>query len=123
MNDLGKFHNEMGIGSLPERRYENIFKMYTTDDNHKYYNILQHVHLPKDLTTDCYEVTTIPPHTPLTVLSYRIYGTMDLWWLICIANGIDDPTQFIPTGVDIRIIKPGYVNSIIQGIQEQLQLL
>jgi hypothetical protein len=120
MIDLGKYYNRMGLGILGERRYETIFRMYMTGE-YKTYNILQAIQLPEDLDSDIYEVETVPPNMPLTVLSYRVYGTMDLWWLICLANGIDDPTRFIAPGVEIRIIKPEYVSRVITGIQKQLR--
>jgi len=120
MIDFGKYHNKMGLGILGERRYENIFKMYKTGE-YKTYNILQAVHLPDDIAPEMYELENVPPNMPLTVLSYRVYNTMDLWWLICIANNIDDPTQFIKPGVAIKIIKPEFVSSIITLIQKQLK--
>lgn len=110
----------MNLGLLGERRYENIFRMYMTGD-YKTYNILQAIKLPDDLDAGIYEIEKAPPRMPLTVLSYRVYGSMDLWWLICLANNIDDPTSFIEPGVEIRIIKPEYVNDIIAGIQAQLR--
>ena len=85
------------------------------------YNILQAIRLPDDIEAGLYVTETVPPNMPLTVLSYRVYGTMDLWWLICLANNIEDPTRFIKPGEEIKIIKPEYVNLVITGIQDQLR--
>lgn len=37
------------------------------------------------------------------VISFSIYGTEKLWWLICAANGIIDPNTELVAGKQIRI--------------------
>lgn len=37
------------------------------------------------------------------VISYRFYNTEELWWLICVYNGIIDPLTELVTGLTIQI--------------------
>ena len=37
------------------------------------------------------------------LLSYRIYGTSDYWWVICVANNIIDPFEQLKAGRQIRV--------------------
>ena len=121
--DYGKFQDDIqDLRSIPTNYYENIFKVYK-DGEYYFYNILQCVQLPKDMNTDVFEVVEIPGSMPLSTLSFKLYKTINLWWLICLANKIDDPTQFIAPGTTIRAIKPHYVGEILADIQEQVRLL
>ena len=37
------------------------------------------------------------------MISYRVYGTHDYWWVICILNGITDPFSQFPAGTIIQL--------------------
>ena len=79
------------ITNDPER-YENIFNMYQfkTDkgDTYAFYNILSKVTIPSDLDESVFSYVAIESEIPLTTLSYNIYKTQYLWWLIMIVNNI-----------------------------------
>ena len=103
---------------LPDQ-YEHIFSVHK-DDGYYMYNILQQVVLPEELDTGFYEIVSPPPSMPYSILSYRIYGTMNLWWLICVANGIDNPTQLTKAGDSLKIIKPQFVGRVLSLIHSQI---
>ena len=92
IEDLGRGSDAPGAPSVTSQHYENIFNMHKEDGYH-IYNLLQHVVLPDDLDPQLYEIQSPPPGMPYSILSYRIYGTMHLWWLICTVNNIYDPTN------------------------------
>ncbi len=54
-------------------------------------------------------------------LSYKIYGTLNLWWLLCLVNNIQDATKNPELGSKVKAIKPQYVNTIISQINTQLR--
>ena len=37
------------------------------------------------------------------LISYRIYGTIDYWWLICMINGIQNPLKDMVVGALLEI--------------------
>ena len=37
------------------------------------------------------------------LLSYEAYGTVSYWWLICLANGIQNPFEELTAGKQIKI--------------------
>jgi len=41
-------------------------------------------------------------HRP-DLLSFRVYGTIDMWWLLCWLNGIDDPINGIANGDVVEV--------------------
>jgi len=117
----GDYQNS--ISSLPPlktTRYENIFKLYKTEDNFYFYNLLQSIYLPENIdeTTIYYQQATTK--MPWTVISYNAYKTTDLWWLICLANNIFNPIKFPEEGSLIKIIKPQYVTQILNEISNNL---
>ncbi len=57
----------------------------------------------------------------MTTLSYNAYGTIDLWWLILIINNITNPIKDLPIGQKIKLIKPQYIEQVLQTIESHLK--
>jgi hypothetical protein len=109
--DLGTYQNyNQNLPNLQLYRYENIFKTYQTQDANKdfFYNIIKNIFVPGDISNDAFFTTTYQANIPLTTLSYQIYGTTYLWWLICIVNGIQNP--LILDSPNASVIKNGKIN-------------
>lgn len=116
----GQYQNQIkDLPNLNDLRYENIFKVYKTDNNHYYYNILNTVTIPADLDPSAYYYINYNKHTPWTVISYNQYGTTNLWWLIVLANQIRNPLKADDIS-QIKIIKSEYIRTIINEIHNQL---
>lgn len=116
----GKYQNEVtSLRPLRETMYENIFKVHA-DGEYNTYNILQQVTIPADLDPDIYMEITTMPGMPWSIVSYRIYKTMDLWWLICLVNGIDNPIKLPPAGTKLKAVKPEYVQQMLSIINSKL---
>ena len=96
--ELNKTNNEIASSTgelvrLSDYEYENIFKMYKTGDGFFGYNILKTVILPEDIQPQLYDVVLVDRQMSWTNLSFLEYGTIKLWWLICITNKIHNPVQ------------------------------
>ena len=116
--ELYKSHNEISdLDEISDYHYENIFNMFKTDDGFYGYNILKTVNFPEDLQPGMFEYVNINRKISWTYLSYLEYGTIKLWWLICLANHIQNPVQFPTEGMRIKVIKKNYVAQILQQIQ------
>ena len=122
MADLGKFQEDITeLGILEQYRYENIFKIYKTGDkDFFYYNILKKIKLPDDVDDNLFNTVAYNNALPITTLSYRIYGTTYLWWLIMVVNNITNPAK-IAGGTRIKFIKKEYLKPVIDSIKQQLQ--
>jgi len=118
----GKYQNDINV--LPDLelyRYENIFKVHERGENNFFfYNILSKIVLPEDINEGVFDYVKYSSALPLTTLSYRIYGTTYLWWLIMIVNNIKNPGK-IGSGVKIRFIKKSFLKVVLQSIKDQLQ--
>jgi len=128
----GQYQNFItDLPNLELYRYENIFKVYQTPNattptgtaapNFYYYNILKNINVPDNIANDVFQVIAVKNTLPFSVLSFQIYGTSYLWWLICLVNGISNPFSSAIAGKQLKIIKPQYVKTILDSIKQQSQ--
>lgn len=107
----------------PER-YENIFNVYqlTNENNDVYafYNILSKVSIPSDLDDKVFQYLIVQSEMPLTTLSHDIYKSQHLWWLIMAVNNIRNPIRLIAGGSKIKIIKPEYLEMVLNSIKQKI---
>ena len=100
---------------ITSENYENIFNVYD-DNGQPFYNLIRSVNFPEDLDPTVYTLHTALPNEHYTTISYNYYGTTKLWWVICGANQILDPTYPPYTGRQLRIIKPEYISEILGSL-------
>jgi hypothetical protein len=119
INNGAKQNNidDRSVSSLQSTLYENIFNVNLVDstDPHYFYNILNKVSFPEELSGDVYDDISLNYDMPWTTLSYKLYNTIDLWWLIVLINK-PDYIFMAKGGIDYKFIKPKYVESILSKI-------
>lgn len=121
MKDEPRKQNDISeLPQLDSFRYENLFNVYQNDNDQYFYNILSKVNFPTNLDSSYFDVYTIPNNNmPYTLISYKLYGTMLLWWLICSVNNITNPVFFPQAGTKIKVLKPELVSAVIQLINSR----
>lgn len=118
--DYGEYQGDINtLPSLGTYKYENIFKLHQDPSGQYYYNPLNAVYLPYNMDVSFYYHITLLRPLAWTVISYNEYGTIDLWWLICLTNNIFNPLIYPPNGSNLKIIKPEYLQLIINSINTQ----
>jgi len=116
--DLNKKHNDIDeLSNLSDNRYENIFNM-GTNNNYFFYNIIKTIKFPEELDSSIFDYKIINQKLPYTAVSYNVYGTQNLWWLILLSNNITNPVDVITPGTRLKIIKTKFVKDIINTIIE-----
>ena len=107
----------------PER-YENIFNMYEfkNENNNSYvfYNILNKIEIPENLDESVFEYYKIDSEMPLTTISYRVYQSQHLWWLILAVNNFKNPIKLLERGSIIKVIKINYLDTVLESIKQKL---
>lgn len=112
----GKHRNNVGeLSNLEETRYENIFKVYLKD-GYYIYNLFNRVNFEEFVDKDFYYLWRVQRPMPWTLLSYKHYDTINLWWLICLFNGIQNPVNFPELGSVLRILRPEHVRTVLDMI-------
>ena len=56
------------------------------------------------------------------VISQKLYGTIRLWWLLCLVNKIINPVKLPTPGLVIKAIKPNYIQTVIDQITSQIKI-
>lgn len=118
---IGQYQNS--IASLPNLnayRYEKIFKLYQTDNNQYFYNLIQSIFLPDQLDDRAIFYYTIKQQMPWTTVSYNVYKTIELWWLILLTNNLYNPFDIPSAGTVIKVIQPAYIPDILKEINSAL---
>lgn len=117
-NDLRQSQNDIEeLRDLNDLAYENIFKMHKDEDTYYAFNISKTVSIPGDIDDNFVDYVRINGKISWTQLSFRYYGTISLWWLICLTNGIMNPVLLPDPGSTLKIIKRERVSDVINSIK------
>lgn len=118
---IGLFQNQITeLPALNRFRYENIFRVYKNNGTQYFYNIIQALHLPDQIDSTKVYYTVVKENEPWTMISFKAYKTIELWWLICLLNKIDNPLKFPETGTTVRLLKPQYLSEVFNEIERSL---
>lgn len=121
--NIGQYQNNiLDLPDLGDDRYENIFKVYNvkdTDKNYNFYNILKKVNIPDTIDETILDYYTPSTNVPWTILSYRIYKTQYLWWLIFLLNK-PSTVFYAESGKSYKYILPEYIQQVLNTIKDQL---
>ena len=103
---------------LNSENYENIFSVYREADEMYFYNLLQSVVFPKYLPPGMFESYAIGIGDTWPLISYKSYNTPNLWWIILLANEIDNPTKMPSPGTYLAIPNDTIVKEILSQIKK-----
>ena len=111
------------LPTLSKYRYENFFNVYTDgDSNMRFYNLLRNINIFPADNTSIEDVYTIQYSDSWGNISFKLYQTIELWWLICAYNQIDNPIIMPEAGTKIKYLKPEYVYTVLTEITKQINL-
>lgn len=107
INDLEK---------LREENFENIFNVYQDENGTYFYNLLQTVVFPQDLPISLFTTYTIGYGDTWPFISYKTLKSPNLWWVILLANNIQNPIAPLVNGTQIKIPTQTVVREILAQI-------
>lgn len=106
------------IITLTNYNIEKYIPVETDKDGVQFLNLMSTIHIPLDINPVYYDMYTPFENETFQTISYKHYGTIKLWWLICATNFIFDTTNGAVGGIPIKIIKKEYVQSILNSIEQ-----
>jgi len=100
--------------SLSKNNLANIFKVVKIGKN-SYFNLSKTINFlnTDDLTSNMYSAYQVSVNDTWTIISYKFYNTIELWWLICKFNNIKDPLKMPSAGTFIKIPSTDLKNTIL----------
>lgn len=118
MNNLtGEYQNNVEqLSALDIKSYERIFKIFKSSvDNKEFYtfNTLKSITFP-EIDGSYIDYYTVKTKTPMTILSYEIYGDIKSWWILYLLNKelFTGAPFYVSGGNKIRYVKD-YVRTLI----------
>jgi hypothetical protein len=113
------------ISDLPQLsmyRYENFFNIYDDEETSvRYYNLLRNINIFPAENSQLEGEYSIDYNDTWVSISYNIYATMELWWLLCSYNQIINPIKMPEPGTKIKYLKADYVYIILNEIKRQIK--
>ena len=117
---IGKKQNRISdLPNLSPELMENIFNVYQEADTGRYYyNLLQTVVFPQNLPPNFFTKYVIRFGDTWPLVSYRNYKTPNFWWLILLANNINNPIELPEVGTSILIPTVNVAQIVINQISK-----
>ena len=71
---------------------------------------------PDNLSGDTYDELTVQVDTPWTTLSFNLYGTINLWWVVYLIN---KPKYIFlaKSGSTVKYITPSAISLILNSMK------
>lgn len=107
------------LATLSNNLYENIFNVNLLEDsnsNFYFYNLLNKVVFPDSISDVFIEEITILTDKPWTTLSFELYGTIQLWWVVYLLNKPDYIFKAQANNI-YKYIKPGAMFTVLEQIK------
>jgi hypothetical protein len=101
---------------LDVESYENIFNVYQDDNGMYYYNLLQTISFPSNLPLSLFTSYVVKYGDSWPFISYKNFNTPNLWWLILLANNIQNPLEPLVNGTVLKIPKTEVVKEVLAQI-------
>lgn len=115
---ISDFEDEDTIGYLKITDFENFFTVHEDKNDRYFYNLNETLYFNVDKDSLSDYVCTMTMHWPL--ISYKLYGTTRLAWLLWKLNDIGPADIFKAKnpGDVIKYIPNEYVESIVADLNE-----
>jgi len=114
-------NNIPDLPPLSVYRYENFFNIYNDEESSmRFYNLLRNINIFPSENSQLEGEYSIDYNDTWVSISYKIYATMELWWLLCSYNQIINPIKMPEAGTKIKFLQPDYVYVILNEIKRQI---
>ena len=101
----------------------NLFNLSYDEANNRYtYNLNKSIYIQSFDTyaASLYTVYEVKDRDTWLLISYNVYGTTELWWLVCKTNQIYSPISESPnSGDNLKILSDEIVQTILTQIRNQ----
>lgn len=103
----------------------NLFHVYKDNNldikNNRVFNIMRSVYFAdlSDIPLSYFKYYTVIKNDNWNLISYKLYGTIELFWLLMKLNGVIDPFYEPIVGKAIRYISKDDANGVVEKIKTQ----
>jgi hypothetical protein len=101
-------------------KFENFFNIYETDSGYRFFNLLKNISVIPSNNSEIEEEYITDGTDTWYSVSYKLYGTLNLWWLICLYNNTINPFEPIKSKTILKVLKSEYVGLVLTEIKKQI---
>lgn len=94
--------------------YSKIFNKYKTTEGVTFNFISRKINFPEDESLPIYTKVYCDDDCPWTIASYKLYGSIDYWWVLCSLN--KNMEFYAKGGETILIIKPEFLKEVLKYV-------
>ncbi len=108
------------LEGLSRNLYENIFNVGLVNNDGKSfytYNLLNKVIFPETIDSNVIDEITLTSDKPWTMLSFQLYGTIELWWVVYLLNKPDYIFK-AKANTPYKFIKSDFISNVLQQITQ-----
>lgn len=116
---------DSNLPKLNKYNLANLFNIYT-DENYEdiyFYNICRTINFEglaenpeDDYVNNIFDYYNVTEDDTWPLISFKQYQTIELWWLVCKANGVINPTETLEAGRVVRVFKKSYVANLLKRL-------
>lgn len=112
---------------LPATSQLQLFNILLDEDQQtKFLNIFKVLNINTDILSDIALFDTYETEGENEVwfdnISYEVYGTPNLWWVIALFNDVTNPFEGVSAGVNLKILKPAHLYTLFKDIEKIAEL-
>lgn len=96
-----------------------LFNILRDHDTTMFINIWRSFSLNDDITTDIlyYDTYEVGSDVWWDNISYDIYGTPELWWIVAMMNDVVNPFEELEEGSNIKYLREEYLYVLFKDIE------
>lgn len=100
----------------------NLFNILS-DDGEYFLNIFKPYSVNQQIITDIlyYDTYETDDIDWFDYISFKIYATPQLWWVVCLTNDILNPFEELEPGKNLKVLKQSLVPIIIRETKEMAE--
>lgn len=102
-------------------KYENFFNVYETENNYRFFNLLKNISIFPAEDSEVEEEYIADGTDTWYSISYKMYGTVNLWWLVCLYNQNINPFKPLKSKTKLKVLKSKYVGMVLSEIKKQVK--
>lgn len=105
------------ISNISQLKAFNILQ--DTLDDTKFMNIFRSYRIDPDSIADIvlYDFYEVGNDEWWDNISYSIYGTPKLWWVLALINNVTNPFEELEEGTNIKILRSDYLYTLIKDME------
>lgn len=116
--------NRQDVPSLPKislYSFENFLNVYKDEEtNYNFYNLQRSINVMPANNVSVEDEYVVTYSDTWASISYKQYNTLDLWWLVCKYNQINNPTEMPTPGTVLKLLKRDFVGTVLSELKKQI---